>query len=314
VNALQRLIDMPITGKLNLFSAAGFAFLLKSGIATRTVIGGTRVVADAPQLNPLPIPEKDKDRTCLERAFTEGVGSILLTYGILYLIQDVAAKGVQTVDKSLAPQALLEACKDKLNPDQLKQLEAALVKTFTPEHVLNLPDSGKKTAQLADIALPHNAIYHNLYGNGKLAKLATTLANPELLQSVGGYAKGLIADEANHFYRNLNGKGVFCLMLGTAMSAWLSGGPLQAWNDGWFRYNVTEKLLDAYTRFKEQHPDSDKPSSVVSPRPPITPPPARPTLPSSPVVPKPAPANSLGASPWVVAQPLPANISMGGLR
>jgi hypothetical protein len=293
VNALQRLLDMPITGKLNLFSSAGFVFLLKSGIATRAVIGGTRVVADAPPLNPLPIPEKDKDRTFLERIFTEGVGSLALTYGILYLIQDLAAKVVQTVDKSLAPQTLLEACRSKLNPKQQNQLEQALVETFGGKHT--------------DLSRAHNTIYHNLYGKGKLAKLADALGQPELLQSVGGYAKGLIADEANHFYRNLNGKGVFCLMAGTAMSAWLSGGPLQAWNDGWFRNNVTEKVLTAYTHWKETHPKAE-PKPVALPG-------VSPLLATQPVArPQPLVPNN-NTSPWaVVAQPYPATLTVGGLR
>lgn len=293
MNALQRFVDMPITGKLNPFSTSGLVFLLASGIATRTVIGGMRVLADAPWLNPLPLPEKDKDRTFLERIFTEGVGSLALTYGILYLIQDVAAKVVQTIDKSLAPQTLLDACKDKLTPEQHTQLRQALSETF----------GGAK----ADITRPHNAIYHNLYGKGKLAKLATALGNPDLLDSVGGYAKGLIADEANHFYKNLNGKGVFCLMAGTAMSAWLSGGPLQAWNDGWFRNNVTEKVLEAYTQWKEEHPSPPKPvaqPSVVS------------AVPASPVA-RPQPLVASNTSPWVVAQvaqPYPAALTVGGLR
>jgi hypothetical protein len=293
MNAFQRLIDMPITGKLNLFTQAGFTFLLTSGILTRTVIGVTRVVADAPPLNPLPIPEKDKDRTFLERMFTEGVGSLALTYGVLYVVQDIAAKGVQTLDKTLAPARLIDACKPHLDEDQLAQFTQAVTQAF----------GGEK----AKLNLTHNAIYHNLYGQGKIAHLATLLKQPELLRSEGGFAQGKLAEAVTPYFKNLNGKGVFCLMAGTGFSAWLSGGPLQAWNDGWFRNNVTLKVLDAYTHWKEQHqPAAVAPKPTTSPQSPVV---AQPTPP--PV--RPQPGNTW-AVPMMPLAPMPAALSLGGLR
>lgn len=244
MNILQRMLDMPAMGKLNLFAMAGLWSMFKAGILTRSGVGVTRMVADYPAFNPKDtMTPQQKERAFLERVFTETVGTFALTYGVLYLGMDLAAKLLQSLDRSLAPQQLLNAVKAKLQGDQeLDHFKAALAQV--------LP--GVKE----DFNRTHNVIYDRIFGNGHIAGLAKALNRPEWLavDQATGHATGLLKDEVNGYFRHLNGRSVAVMAVATGLSAWLSGGPLQAWNDGWFREHVTFKLLNAYDNWKGRHP------------------------------------------------------------
>jgi hypothetical protein len=259
---LKALTDLPMTGKL-----LGVSFLWNTGLLTRVIQGCVRIVAAAPPLNHRDIPQKDKDRLFLERTFTEWIGQVGLTYGLLYFGQDMAAKLVQAIDPrlmgpntpSLAPSALLKAVEKHLtHPADQAHFKRALQTTFGDV----VMEKGRVLKPAFDLNATHNTIYKRLYGGADLNKFAQVLNRPEWLAVEKGTSKvtGMLAHEVNPYFRNLNGLTnavSFTVMLATA---YISGGPLQDWNDHWLREKVAFKLIDWWegnSPFRPKGPDGN---------------------------------------------------------
>jgi hypothetical protein len=242
----KTLTDWPMTGKL-----LGASFLWSTGLLTRVFQGDTRIVAALPFLNKRDIPQKDKDRLFLERTFTEWIGQVVLTYGLLYFGQDVAAKGVQAIDprimgpdtSSLAPSALNKAVEKHLTTPADRATFAKALQTTFGDVVI---EKGRVLKPAFNLNSTHNTIYKRLYDGVDLNKLAGVLKKPDWLavNQETSEVTGLLKNEVNHYFKNLNGLTnavSFTVMLATA---YISGGPLQDWNDHWLREKVAFKMID----------------------------------------------------------------------
>jgi hypothetical protein len=219
---------IPFTLKLNPFYGPNLGYLAYSYILTRLGVGATRIVADLPSLNLLPTTKREKTRNLLERIFIECVGT---TGGFLsiHAVQDVTSKVLEQFKPKLAPQNLLNALQHSLPKADLAHVEQALKQVF--------PVQG-------NLASAKNSIFEVTFGKASLVGLAETLKRPDLLKVVEGRTLGKIAHEASRFFAPLNRSAGVTTLVAIGVSAFLSGTPIQWFNDRVLRKRLGPWLLD----------------------------------------------------------------------
>jgi hypothetical protein len=229
---------LPFTCELSPFSAHGLFYWATSFMLTRTAIGATRIAADSPTFdNRTDVSRREKQRNQLERIFIEVFG----TWGTnltLHLGQEVAAKVLEGTQKKLAPTALLKATKDLLNPEEHQQLKTALCSLFN-----------KTETSLQETS---HVLFQNTFKKAGIAKLAEALNLPHVLSSQNGRAVGVIARQAEHYFRPVNNMAILTTLFGVATGAYFSGTPIQWFNDRILRQKLGPKILDQLAKFEKQ--------------------------------------------------------------
>lgn len=249
LTGLQRAI--PFTLELNPFSGPNLVYWASSYMLTRVGIGATRIVADSPALDPRPdVSRRQKRRNQLERIFIETFGT-LGTYVSLHASQDIAATLIERLKPSLAPSKLLETTAEKLTDKEQGHLKKALADVY------KRPES-----ELGNVG---HVLFHKIFGNGRIEKLAEKLELPELLRVENGRTLGKIAKEVETHFAPVNRMANLVLVLGIAASAYLSGAPIQWFNDRVLREKLGPKLLNWISGPEEASPTQTAQASNAVP-------------------------------------------------
>lgn len=257
---VENTLQMPMLSKLVPGSNDAWIFLLGSGILGRMAVGGTRIAADTPILNTRSDQSEDaKTKTWVERIFMEAIG-VVAGFASIHIGQDLAAKAVESVDKSTHPSRLLATLHGHLpqhsetlsnvsraflasymNPTELKQWLGAdtvqggkasvlkALKHLSPQEVQ------KRLVQLESI------LSVNLYGAGKINHIE---ANFKALEGKGfqeAFAQSPKALNSIHSYFASNNikTNFFVITGGLAASTYFSGILWQQINDGFIRKKVS---------------------------------------------------------------------------
>ena len=250
----------PITAKINPFkgflgglSKENMVFLMASAMLPRTIVGGVRIAADYPALNPKPIPERDKTRTFLERIFVEAIGTVS-HFVVMMMGQDVVANAFESFDKSFHPKAVMAKLKTegKLSTAELQQVEQAFLKTFQAESIdqidslvmrqlFNKGNSGTFLQKLpASFAQHIEQPLQHLLNDGKL----TQLVNPNQLEKQA-------LKPAMDFFATLNRRSNIAQIGGAIASITYAGIWWQNLNDKGFREHAIPWILDTLGLEKE---------------------------------------------------------------
>jgi hypothetical protein len=219
-----------------------------------------RVVADTPTLNTRQDQsDADKTKTWVERIFMEAIG-VVAGFMAISLGQDVAAKAVEWLDKSVHPTTLLSALYAKTNVDEatLANLSRAFLMSYLPPHQLHtwlhqetgqapVGQTGTLLKQISPKKIQEklsaltDILNVNLYGAGKLNHIdnefkffqGTSLAealkpHPEAVTKVNTYFA------ANNIKTNF-----FVITGGLMASTYFSGILWQQLNDNLIRKKVS---------------------------------------------------------------------------
>ena len=291
-------VQLPATNIFKAWEVDGLKLLLTMGLLTRGVgVSLARIGSDYPDLNKakqyditvdpqtgqeVPIDPvvsvTNKRRNFLERCCIEGVGTILASYVALQLCQDYSAKVLETFgEKIFKPEVLVEAAKKHLNSEQLGKFEGVLMDAF-----------GRNTEfKGLDLKSAKHVIYSKVYGGGKLSNIATKLrkiATEEKDPDLGNLLKidknGFITNDSKlgdtfkQYYKTLNIASVATVGFGAVFTAWLSGAPVQGFNDTWFRAKGMPFLLgvwdkidpvdNAVKRTQKPSTQSEKPTTTLN--------------------------------------------------
>jgi hypothetical protein len=290
--------QLPATNIFKAWEVDGLKLLLTMGLLTRGVgVSLARIGSDYPDLNKakqyditvdpqtgqeVPIDPvisvTNKRRNFLERCCIEGVGTILASYVALQLCQDYSSKVLETFgEKIFKPDVLVQAAKKHLNPEQLGKFEGVLMEAF----------GRNSDFKGLDLKSAKHVIYSKVYGGGKLSniaaklqKIATEQKDPDLgnllkIDKNGFITKdSTLGEDFKNYYKTLNIASVATVGFGAVFTAWLSGAPVQGFNDTWFRdkgmpfllgvWNKIDPVDNAVKRTHKPTEPSEKPATTLN--------------------------------------------------
>lgn len=287
----------PFTSKMNPFDGTGnnLKYLIATGMFSRCLVGLTRIIADAPVINPNQYSDREKTRNFFERIFIEVGGTFLGTFVALHACMDVASKGFAALDPHLAPKQLLEKVKPHLDTKSYERFTRVVTDTFaTPLHHLDKP---------------RNVLFQAVYGNANLHHFRQQLQVAGLghmVQTHQGHLVGKTSQDIGAYFKRLNQRSALVVLAGVLGSAYISGAPIQWMNDHWLRQGLGPWLL---TRLygKDASPSAQS-ASVKQPM-------KQDTLPPSPLMTAPLPVSpALNVSSVPSQAGVTKEVSVGAMR
>lgn len=221
--------QIPILARLWPFHPLNALFLIQSGIAMRELVGATRIVADAPIINPNNISKRDKWRTMLERFFMDALGT---TGG--FVVLQAAQDGFDALYSGMHaghPETLLHR--------------------LPKEHQGPILEALKQTFGFKDVEKPGRLLYQTLYKGANLHQFTEVLkknGHADLVKLINPGSLKLPANETGklvqQFFKHHGNWGVGAVLTGVAANTLIAGILWQYLNDNWFRKKVVPKLLD----------------------------------------------------------------------